>query len=99
VSDSSIRFRAIHDALRRLFPNAKGNAARHLNVLAAMVCGIVGSGKTNLPAIAEEVPFDAKEESIVERFERWAQNAKIDVDTYYSGEKSVSYTQNHRAKS
>jgi len=83
MSDSSRRFRAIHDALMRLFPNAHGNAARYLNVLAALVCGIVGSGKTNLPAIAGEVPFDSKEESIVKRFARWAENEKIDVKTYY----------------
>ena len=69
MSDSSTRFRAIHDALRRLFPGAKGNEARHLNTLAGLVCGIVGSGKTNLPQIAGEVPFGAKEESIVKRFE------------------------------
>ena len=83
MSDSSKRFGAISGALRKLFPGAKGNAARHLNVLAGLVCGIVGSGKTNLPAIAGNVPFNAQEESIVKQFERWAENKRIDVETYF----------------
>lgn len=83
MSDSSERFGSIFGALKKLFAGAKGNQLRHLQVLAAMVCGIVGSRKTNLPAIAGKTPLDAREESIVKRFERWTRNESIDMETYF----------------
>jgi hypothetical protein len=61
MSDNRRRYRAVRDALKQLYPTEpKGNLARHLNTLAALVSGIVGSKNTNLPAIAGKVPDGTK---------------------------------------
>jgi len=53
MSDNLRRYCAIHSALRQLYPSEPtGNLARHLQTLAALVCGIVGSRKVHLPAVA-----------------------------------------------
>lgn len=44
MSDNLPRYRAIRSALQRLYPREPtGNLARHLNTLAALISGIVGS--------------------------------------------------------
>ncbi len=62
--------------------------ASHLNTLAAMISGIVGSRSTNLPAIASKVPGgpkgpNTKSESRVKRFERWLRNKAVENETYF----------------
>lgn len=84
MSDNLRRFRAVREALKRLYPGEpQGNLARHLNTLAALISGIVGSKRTNLTAIAGKVPDGAKPESRVRRFSRWIVNDNIDVETYF----------------
>jgi hypothetical protein len=84
MSDNRRRYRAVRNALKRLYPiEPKGNLARHLNTLAALVSGIVGSKSTNLPAIAAKVPDGSKRESRVKKFYRWMKNERIDVEIYY----------------
>lgn len=84
MSDKRRRFRAIRDALKKMYPKEpKGNLARHLNTLAALISGIVGSQRTNFPAIAREVPDGTKRESRVKRFHRWVKNERIDFETYF----------------
>jgi hypothetical protein len=61
----------------------KGNTARHLQTLAALISGIVGSRRTNLPAIAGKVPDGTKRQSRVKRFYRWLKNERIDADIYF----------------
>ncbi len=57
MSDNLRRYRAIKTAIMQLYPTEpRGNTARHLHTLAALVSGIVGSRSTNLPAIAGKVP-------------------------------------------
>ncbi len=57
MSDNRRRYRAIKDALKGLHPTEpKGNAARHLHTLAAMISGIVSGKSVNLPHIASKVP-------------------------------------------
>ena len=57
MSDKRRRFRAIRDALAKMHSEGpKGNLARHLNTLAALISGIVGSKRTNFPAIAQGSP-------------------------------------------
>ena len=52
MSDCLRRYRAIHKALWKLYPEEpKGNLARHLTTLIALISGIVGSQRTNLPQI------------------------------------------------
>lgn len=83
MSDNRRRYRAIKDAIRQMYPTEpKGNAARHLQTLAALVSGIVGSKHTHLPAIAGQVPDGNKPESRVKRFYRWLTNERIGSDMY-----------------
>lgn len=84
MSDNLRRYRAIQIALQRLYPREpKGNLARHLNTLAALISGIVGSQRTNLPLVAGQVPDGTKMESRVKRFSRWIVNQGIDLETYF----------------
>lgn len=89
MSDSLTRHCAIRDALFEHFGSQPtGNFARHLLTLAALVSGIVGSKKTNLPAIASKVPTSGSpkgggRESRVKRFSRWVENDRISASDYY----------------
>jgi hypothetical protein len=84
MSDNRRRYIAMKRALKQLYPTEpQGNQARHLNTLAAMVSGIVGSKSTSLPAIASKVPDGAKKESRVKRFHRWVKNEGIDAQIYF----------------
>jgi hypothetical protein len=71
--------------LKGLYPvEPEGNAARHLNTMAAMICGIVGSGRTNLPQVAGKVPSRGLlRESLIKRFSRWVNNDSIDIETCF----------------
>ena len=78
MRDNLRRYRAIRHALAQCSPtSSQGNFARHLNTLAALLSGIVGSQSTPLPHIATKVPDGTKPESRVKRFARWFDNAHI----------------------
>lgn len=84
MSDNRRRYSAIKRAIKQLHPmEPKGNTARHLNTLAALISGIVGSKSSNLPAIAGKIPDGTKKESRVKRFSRWIKNERIDTEVYY----------------
>jgi Transposase DDE domain len=84
MSDNLQRYRAIRHALVQCYPTAsQGNFARHLNTLAALISGIVGSKSTQLPHIAPKVPDGTKPESRVKRFARWCDNAHILEEVYF----------------
>ena len=84
MSDNLRRYRAIRHALAQCYPTPSlGNFARHLNTLAALISGIVGSKSTQLPHIATKVPDGAKPESRVKRFARWLDNARIMEEVYF----------------
>jgi len=84
MSDNRRRYRAIRKSLKELYPGEpKGNLARHLNTLAAMISGIVGSKSVHLPAIASKVPDKTKKESRVKRFSRWIANERIETEVYF----------------
>lgn len=84
MSDNLRRYRAIKNAIMQLYPTEpKGNTARHLDTLAALISGIVGSKSTNLPAVAGKVPDGTKRESRVKRFSRWMQNERINTQSYF----------------
>src|SRR5215468_10212398 len=84
MSDNLRRYRAIRDALTHAYPTPPtGNFARHLQTLAALISGIVGSKSTQLPHIATKVPDSTKPESRVKRFARWVDNAHILEEVYF----------------
>ena len=60
-----------------------GTFARHVQTLAALISGIVGSKSTQLPHIATQVPDGTKPESRVTRFARWVDNAHILEEVYF----------------
>src|SRR5262249_58752742 len=84
MSDNLRRYRAIRDALMHAYPTPPtGNCARHVQTLAALISGIVGSKSTQLPTIATKVPEGTKPESRVKRFARWVDNAHILEEVYF----------------
>ena len=84
MSDKRRRFRAILKSLKEMYPQEpQGNLARHLITLAALISGIVGSQRTNFPAIAKQVPDGTKRTSRIKRYHRWVKNERIDIETYF----------------
>lgn len=84
MSDNRRRLRAIHSALKRLYPTPpQGNQARHLFTLSMLISGIVGNKGVHLPTIAAKVPSTTKVESRVKRFCRWISNSRVDYEGYY----------------
>ncbi len=84
MSDNRHRYSAIKNAIKQLYPTEpKGNVARHLHTLAALISGIVGSKRTNLPAIAGQVPDRTKLESRVKKFSRWLTNEHVGAELYF----------------
>ena len=84
MSDNLRRYRAIREALTQCYPGQpSATVARHLITLAALISGIVGSKRTQLPHIAAKVPNGTKHESRVKRFARWCDNASILEEVYF----------------
>ena len=84
MSDNIRTYKAIKDALKHLYPkDPQGNLAKRLNVLAALISGIVGSRRVNLPQIADKIPDGNKPESRIKRFYRWITNEGIDAGLYF----------------
>ena len=84
MNDNLKRYFAIQKALKSLRPTEPtGNVARHLNTLAMLIAGIIGSQKCHLPAVAKKVPVGGKPQSRVRRLERFVANKAIDTKTYY----------------
>ena len=84
MSDNRRRYSAIKNTIKQIYATEpKGNVARHLHTLAALISGIVGSKRTNLPAIAGQVPDRTKLESRVKKFSRWLTNEHIGAELYF----------------
>jgi len=65
MSDNLRRYRAIQDALIQGYPGQlTGPVARHLTTLAALLSGIVGSKRTQLPHIATKVPDGTRQRAV-----------------------------------
>ena len=66
MSDNRRVYRTIRQAIVQMYPGeAKGNTARKLTVLAALVSGIVLGKSCQLPTIARKAPDGAKVDSRV----------------------------------
>jgi hypothetical protein len=85
MSDTHRRYRAIKRALLQTLPARRNSHhEKHLNTLAALICGIVGAQHTHLPKIASKAPsLGAKPPSRIKRFSRWVENGTITYETYF----------------
>jgi len=84
MSDCVRRYRAIRAALNQVYPQEpRGNQARHLNTLAALISGIVGAKPSHLPKLTREVPDGAKPASRVKRDERWLANDTSNGELFF----------------
>ncbi|HEV2122330.1 MAG TPA: IS4 family transposase [Chloroflexota bacterium] len=54
-----------------------------MHTLAALINGIVGSGRTSLPAIASHLPDGKQRESRIKRFERFLKNERLCQETFF----------------
>jgi len=72
MSDNHRRYRSIRTALTQMYvKEPKGYGAKQLNVLAALISGMVGSGRSNYPQIASKTPDFTQLESRVKRISRF----------------------------
>jgi len=85
MSDTHRRYRAIKRALLQTLPARRNSHhQKHLNTLAALICGIVGAQHTQLPKIASKAPSQgAKPASRIKRLCRWVENDQITYETYF----------------
>lgn len=84
MSDNRRVYRTIRQAIMQLYPGEpKGNTARMLTTLAAMVSGIVLGKSCQLPSIARKAPDGAKPDSRIKRYSRWLQNERIEYEAFY----------------
>jgi len=85
MSDNLKRYRAISAGLKQFFPRRlTPRQAQHFQVMAAMINGIGGSRRMQLPAMADKFPCSAQRASRVKRFTRWLQNDAIELDIYFA---------------
>ncbi|MBF0415457.1 MAG: hypothetical protein HQL79_06780, partial [Magnetococcales bacterium] len=84
MCDNAKRFRAVRSELAKAYPiQPRGNFARHLDTLAGLVSGIVGSKSVNLPKVASEVPDGNKPSSREKKFCRLIDNQNIYYEKYF----------------
>ena len=78
MSDNHWRYRSIKQALRQLMPKA----GKELEILAALVSGIVGSKSTHYSHIASKVPGQIKLESRIKSYSRWVNDVGEKREVY-----------------
>lgn len=86
MSDTYRRYRAIKQAIMQFYqPRPSGHREKHLNTLAAMICGLVGGQHVHLPAMADHAPANgACQESVIKRFRRFLQHDAHTLDGWFS---------------
>jgi hypothetical protein len=65
-------------------PRPQGHREKHLNTLAALICGLTGGKHAHLPTIADHAPSNgARQESVIKRFSRFLTNDHHTVDGWF----------------
>ena len=83
MSDNHRRYSSIRKALSQMYAkDANGYTAKQLNVLTALISGIVGSRRTNYPQIASKVPDVTQTESRVKRFSRFINDVQEEQEIH-----------------
>lgn len=80
MSDNQRVYHAIAKTLRRLL---KGKNQHHIEVLIAMITGLVRGKSAQLSKISAEVPSQAQSSSTVRRLQRFNANENVEVAEYY----------------
>jgi hypothetical protein len=82
MSDTHRRYRAIKRALLQTLPARRNSHhEKHINTLAALICGIVGAQHTQVPKIASKAPsLGAKSTSRLKQFHRFLENKQCSYD-------------------
>ncbi len=83
MSDSSKVFSGIKKSLKKLFPEMSGHKASHFGTLLHIITGMVMSKHCHLPKIASKIQSNIKQESLVQKIERWLQNDKVNGTLYF----------------
>jgi hypothetical protein len=85
MSDTYRRYRAIKRAMMQFYhPRPTGHRERHFNTLAALICGLVGGQRADLPTIADHAPSNgATQASLIARFRRWLQHDAQTLDGWF----------------
>jgi hypothetical protein len=85
MSDNLKRYRAIMDSLKQLYPHQlTGRQMQHMQVLVALISGIVGSQHSHLSAIARKVPGGTQRKSRIIRLSRWLKNKAVSQESYFA---------------
>ncbi len=84
MGETRTRMTEIVKALSGLYPRQpQGRHMKRLNILAAIISGIIGSRQSQLPKIAEKIPDKAKPDSVEKRFIRFLKNDHVDMETFF----------------
>lgn len=85
MNDNLRRYCAILKALRQVLKYKAGtHQDNHLTTLAALISGLVASGKAQLPAIAAKSKLGGKSQSRQKRYSRWVKNKSIDPQILFA---------------
>ena len=84
MSDTYRRYRAIKQSLMQFFAPLTGHRERHFTTLVALICGLAGSQRAHLSAIADHAPaHGADQESVITRFRRWLKHDGHTIDGWF----------------
>lgn len=85
MSDAHQRYRAIQRSLTQAVPcEPRSHQAKAIQVLSALICGIVGANHSQLPRVASKSPsFGVKQDSRLKRFQRWLTNERVSWETFF----------------
>jgi hypothetical protein len=84
MSDTYRRYRAIKQGIMQFYqPRPTGHREKHLNTLAALICGLIGGKHAHLSSIADHAPSQgATQESLIKRFKRFLTHDKQTIDSW-----------------
>lgn len=86
MSDNHRRHSAIKDCLLQFFEQPTGRQAQYLNVLVALISGLVGARNSHLSSIESLTPVrgQVKRESQIKQFSRLLANDKFNQPTFFA---------------
>jgi hypothetical protein len=84
MSNAKIVYRTIQHGLKKsMGANLGKRQGNYLNVLSALVCGMLQTKSSQLEQIATGVPSRSKIQSQIMQFRRWLQNENVTFQLFY----------------